>query len=113
MQTRKILARPHASSEDLEILAVALVRRQGDPDWPRRAACQDSDAELFFDEDNARGPFLERRQRAAKQICARCPVIESCLSWSLLASEKHGVWGGMTASERGGLLRRETERRAG
>lgn len=34
----------------------------------------------------------------AKSICAKCPVVDTCLSDNL--HEQHGIWGGKTATER-------------
>jgi len=35
---------------------------------------------------------------AAKAVCAPCPVREPCLEAGM--SERRGIWGGLTASER-------------
>ena len=59
---------------------------------------------VFYPADSERGQRLARRERRAKQICARCPVIDSCLQWALVAREPYGVWGGMSAKERARLL---------
>ena len=34
-----------------------------------------------------------------KRVCASCPFMEKCAEWGL-AHEEHGVWGGMTPTER-------------
>jgi WhiB family redox-sensing transcriptional regulator len=39
----------------------------------------------------------------AKAVCARCPVIDSCLRWALAAREPYGVWGGLSVEERDAL----------
>lgn len=41
----------------------------------------------------------------AKQICARCPVMEECGRWALTHTES-GVWGGMSEQERSSYRRR-------
>lgn len=38
--------------------------------------------------------------KAAKAICARCPVVTECLDHALLTRQPDGVWGGLTPSER-------------
>lgn len=69
------------------------------PDLPG-ALCAQVDPELWFPE---RGESSEE----AKAICRRCPERLPCLSWALEANEEFGVWGGLTAEERGQLHRRK------
>ena len=38
--------------------------------------------------------------RAARAICAACPVQRECLVYSLATEQRWGVWGGLTAGER-------------
>lgn len=45
--------------------------------------------------------------RPARQICAGCPVLDTCLQHAIDVGEKHGVWGGV--AERG---RRRLRRQA-
>ncbi len=45
------------------------------------------------------GP-AEAQVEQAKQVCARCPVVQECLQWALEAGAGHGVWGGLTEQER-------------
>lgn len=40
------------------------------------------------------------REKAAKAICASCPVWEECLDHALRYEEMQGVWGGKTEAER-------------
>lgn len=44
------------------------------------------------------------RERRAKAICAQCSVREPCLAYALRIREPHGVWGGLTESERRPLI---------
>ena len=46
----------------------------------------------------------QRREEAAKALCARCPVIEQCREHALAVQEPYGVWGGLSESERQQLL---------
>jgi WhiB family redox-sensing transcriptional regulator len=41
--------------------------------------------------------------RAAKVICAQCPIRARCLEWAV-ANREDGVWGGTTAQERQKLV---------
>ncbi len=75
-------------------------------DWQMRAACRDLDSELFFHPANERGPVATARDRAAKVVCAGCPVMEECRGHALEVHEPYGVWGGLTARERETVLRR-------
>ncbi|MFE9853580.1 MULTISPECIES: WhiB family transcriptional regulator [Streptomyces] len=64
-----------------------------------QAICAQTDPELFFPERGESG-------RAAKQICAGCPVRRPCLAEALAAEgnacadNRHGVLGGHTPRER-------------
>jgi hypothetical protein len=67
-------------------------------DFRHRAACRDIDPELFFPaaED---GPEHDAQVRAAKAVCASCPVRSQCLAWALDALP-YGIAGEMTEQER-------------
>ena len=79
--------------------------------WRQDAACADEDPEIFFAGDDA-------SVRAAKQVCATCPVRSACLETALAVNEMHGIWGGMGEGERRRLIRqrrrekRQRQRRA-
>jgi WhiB family redox-sensing transcriptional regulator len=67
-------------------------------DWQQDAACKDTpDPDVFF-------PGKGEDGEAAKQICAGCPVLGECLDFALAtmrASDRdHGVYGGLTPTER-------------
>jgi len=63
--------------------------------------CQVTDPDAWFPnyKDHENGDF-----RAAKRMCAVCPVVQQCLEYALIAREEHGVWGGLTPKERGRML---------
>jgi len=67
--------------------------------WRSRALCVGADEDLFF-------PQTGKSARAAKAICARCPVRMRCLAEALDNGETYGVWGGLTPEERRQLKRR-------
>lgn len=77
-------------------------------DWRHRAACLEEDPELFFPiGDMNRGP-ARLQAEAAKAVCRRCEVVDTCLEWALTTGQE-GVWGATTDHERRALIRR-TER---
>ncbi len=69
-------------------------------EWQLQGACRDEDTDLFFHPEGERGPRRAARERAAKDICARCPVIAECSAWALMTREPYGVWGGLSESDR-------------
>ena len=68
--------------------------------WRLWAACHQADGELFFSPDGERGTAKRRRERAAKAICAVCPVREDCAAYAIRNHERYGVWGGLSEHER-------------
>lgn len=63
------------------------------PEWTERALCAQTDPEAFY-------PVKGGSTRAAKKVCAACPVQQQCLEWALSQGEVFGVWGGSTHRER-------------
>lgn len=57
--------------------------------------CQTTDPEAWFGDH---GDWATTR--AAKKLCATCPVINECATYAIAAFESHGIWGGLTAKER-------------
>lgn len=72
--------------------------------WQAQAACRGMPSARFFHPWNERGGERDRRIAQAKQICARCPVVDSCLQHALQAHEMYGIWGGLSEDERLALL---------
>ncbi len=68
--------------------------------WRDQARCRGVDPQIFHPSEED-----EVAADAAKAICARCPVVDSCLEFAISAREKDGVWGGLTARERRRLIR--------
>lgn len=69
--------------------------------WQTRAACRDTDPELFFpptDDDTA--PIVARHLAAVRPVCRDCPVQTECLSWALDTGQDHGIWAATTPTER-------------
>ena len=69
-------------------------------EWQFDGACRQADPELFFHPDGERGAKRANRERAAKAVCATCPVIEQCAKHALSVREPFGVWGGMSEEDR-------------
>lgn len=73
-------------------------------DWRDDALCAETDPEEFFPEKGG-------SNRAAKRICARCPVTAECLEYALEHDERYGLWGGLSERERR-RIRRTANREA-
>lgn len=58
--------------------------------WQRHAACQDTDPDIFFDDD---------AHPEAHALCQTCPVITDCLDFAMTHSLS-GYWGGTTDRQR-------------
>lgn len=68
--------------------------------WQSFARCREEDPELFFAaEGEPREERVEREARA-KAVCAICPVVTDCLTWSMRTRQRIGIWGGTTEDER-------------
>lgn len=61
---------------------------------------------LFFPEDFHQPGERRAVEELAKNLCGKCFFENECLSYALAAKETSGIWGGLTARERAGLLRR-------
>jgi WhiB family redox-sensing transcriptional regulator len=69
-----------------------------DAAWVADAVCAQTDPDAFY-------PEKGEPTRAAKAMCARCPVTEQCLEYALENNERYGVWGGLSERERRALQR--------
>lgn len=73
-------------------------------DWERRALCAQVGGDLWF--PNREAPDTDTDQlpgvsvKAAKEVCAKCPVRRPCLDAALANHERWGVWGALTPRER-------------
>lgn len=76
-----------------------------DREWMLAARCRGFDTSVFFPQkESGRGP-VARTTNDAKKICRTCPVIIECRDHALANDEPHGIWGGMTYSERRAVSR--------
>lgn len=72
-----------------------------DDTWQVKAACRGPQALVFFPPSTfERKDEKQDRERRAKAICATCAVKQPCLEYALRIREPHGIWGGLSESER-------------
>jgi WhiB family redox-sensing transcriptional regulator len=62
--------------------------------WRDLAACRGLPVDVFFSPDGERADAKARRERAAKEVCAVCPVRADCFEYAVARPEKFGVFGG-------------------
>ncbi|MFT4044867.1 MAG: WhiB family transcriptional regulator [Gordonia sp. (in: high G+C Gram-positive bacteria)] len=80
-------------------------------DWQMQGLCRGVDSSMFFHPDGERGRARAQRERRAKEMCHKCPVIASCREHALAVAEPYGIWGGLSESERSMLMKRGVGRR--
>ncbi|MEH3033540.1 MAG: WhiB family transcriptional regulator [Aeromicrobium erythreum] len=73
-------------------------------EWQYEGLCRTVDPDAFFSPEAERGSSKQRREQAAKAMCAACPVIERCREHALSVQEPYGVWGGLSEAERTEIL---------
>lgn len=66
--------------------------------WRQGALCAQVDPELFFPEPGFPA-------EPARRVCRGCEVRQECLDFALENLERHGVWGGLSPTQRLALLR--------
>jgi WhiB family redox-sensing transcriptional regulator len=67
-------------------------------DWRDRAACRDTNPDLFFPVGTT-GPAIEQIEQA-KAVCRQCEAQDACLEFALVTNQDSGVWGGTSEEER-------------
>jgi WhiB family redox-sensing transcriptional regulator len=72
-----------------------------EPAWQREAACRGPIAKLFFPPNapESRSARASREARA-KAVCRSCAVRAQCLEYAVEIREPHGIWGGLSETER-------------
>ena len=79
------------------------------PQYQEGAACKGIDnPEIFFP-----SPGDTEALKAAKALCADCPVVQDCLEYALNNNERYGIWGGKSTRERLLILRAKRMLEAG
>lgn len=86
-------AEAHAAANDLTTLTRPTTAGLPPADVLDQAVCAQTDPDLFFPDDGG-------STRAAKSICAVCPVQAECLQWALATNQRYGVWGGLSERQR-------------
>jgi WhiB family redox-sensing transcriptional regulator len=71
------------------------------------AACRNENPNLFFGPDDERGSRKERRIRAAKTVCANCPLALVCARWAVDTRQEFGLWGGLSEDDRRAIWRKQ------
>jgi WhiB family redox-sensing transcriptional regulator len=61
--------------------------------------CAQVGGDLFFPDLEYEGKLARINIASAKSICRECQHITECAEWGI-RKEHHGIWGGMTGSER-------------
>lgn len=74
--------------------------------WQDAALCRAYPLGYFFPEDQRTRRARRLQEGAAKQVCARCPVVDSCRDHALSMGERYGVWGALAGRERVGSRRK-------
>lgn len=76
-------------------------------DNPARNCASPSDAALDVQlHADAWFPTEQHTERAARKLCAGCPVKVECATYALAVPGLEGVWGGMSAAERRQIQKR-------
>jgi WhiB family redox-sensing transcriptional regulator len=81
-------------------------------EWQLDGACRTADPQLFFHPEGERGPARQKRDAAAVQVCAGCPVLQQCREHALTVREPYGVWGGLTEDDREAVYLAERAQRS-
>jgi WhiB family redox-sensing transcriptional regulator len=78
--------------------------------WMRQAACKGQPDTVFFpdQEDDGEQPDYT----TARPVCAGCPVRTQCLSYALELNIRHGMFAGLTPTERANLRRQHRPKAA-
>lgn len=81
-------------------LVEAVSLRSEDEVWMREAACKGL-THLFFPAAAERPQARERREAAARSVCAECSVHDPCRDFAR-GNHEYGMWGGESEDERHG-----------
>jgi hypothetical protein len=93
-RTDELSAARAAYAAPMPVVVAAALQAAASPGWWKSAVCAQVDPELF-DTDRATPTQL----RAARGVCAGCPVATACLATALLRFE-YGLWAGTTEEQR-------------
>lgn len=80
---------------------------QVDATWRADAACEGASAVHFYPPSSIESrEQRQKRETAARSLCAACSVRDACLEYALYVQEPYGIWGGLSEMERRRLQRR-------
>jgi len=82
--------------------------KRTEADWRGLALCQGMETDTFFPE-SAAGALADIAE--VKKVCARCPVRSPCLNFAADQGIDHGIWGGLTETERRSIKLRQVRNR--
>jgi WhiB family redox-sensing transcriptional regulator len=78
-----------------------VIANRGEEMWQVKAACRGPHAVVFFPPAHAeRKDERTARERAAKEMCRTCVVIQTCRDYAVRIREANGIWGGLNEAER-------------
>lgn len=80
------------------VVDIVITRRQTDDAWMNRGACRGM-THLFFPSTAERPQARERREAAAREVCAGCSVRSICREFAR-ENHEYGLWGGESEDER-------------
>lgn len=69
-------------------------------EWHKSGACWGYGPDLWFGPETQTYAERNEREAAAKRICGTCTVRLTCLNHAIDEDIEHGIWGGLTPSER-------------
>lgn len=82
----------------MSAIETSIDRIETDDDWMRDGACKGL-THLFFPPAAERPQARERREAAAKDVCAGCVVRTRCIEFAR-TNHEYGFWGGESEDER-------------
>lgn len=82
----------------MSAIEIPVDRIETDDDWMREGACKGL-THLFFPPAAERPQARERREAAAKEVCAGCAVQRTCVEFAR-TNHEYGFWGGESEDER-------------
>lgn len=87
---------------------VKFIYKPDEFNWHAQAACKDLPTEMFYYDDDERGPEKLYKERAALAVCNGCPVVKQCLQDAINRNDVYSIQGGTTPEQRGVIKGRIT-----
>ncbi|MGD1011372.1 MAG: WhiB family transcriptional regulator [Acidimicrobiales bacterium] len=84
-----------------------MIANRGEETWQVKAACRGPHAVVFFPPSHPeRKDERVARERAAKEMCRTCSVMQTCREYAIRIREANGIWGGLNEAERKQIIER-------